>query len=234
MKYPPKIAALAVVAVLSVAGLSAVTAALAGNDGGWNKSGMHHGGKKMCDRHGRGGPHGRRGSDMLAEKLSVMETEIGIRANQLDDWRDFTDALQATMTRPMMGGMGSGGPGPRAMAPDDTAEPFSMAERFADNSIERGKSAEALKTAIAKLRTTLTPEQLEKVTAIEARLRARMAQAHGWHRGPHGKGHYGKGHHGGGPDAGKPAPDAAPAAKPDTPGDADDADGDDDDNDDSL
>jgi hypothetical protein len=234
MKYPPRIAALAVVAVLSVAGLTAVTTALAdsGNRSEWSKPGMgkHHGGKKMCNRHG--GKHGMRGPDALAKKLSVMETEIGIRANQLDDWRDFTDALQATMKRPMMGmGRGGpGGPGPRMMAPDDNAEPFAMAERFADNTIERAQSAEALKAAIAKLRTTLTPEQLDKVKAIEARLRARMAEAHGWQRGPHGKGHHGMGPHGGGPNAGKPAPDAAPAAKPDTPGDDDDGE----DNDDSL
>jgi hypothetical protein len=235
MKYPPKIAALAIVAVLSVAGLTAVTTAFADsyNRSEWSKPGMgkHHGGKKMCNRHG--GKHGMRGPDTLAKKLSVMETEIGIRANQLDDWRDFTDALQATMMPPMMGrmgpgGMGPGGPGPRMMAPDESAEPFSMAERFADNTINRAKSAEDLKAAIAKLRTTLTPEQLDKVKAIEARLRARMAQAHGWHHGPHGKGHHGKGPHGDGPDAGKPAPDDAPAAKPDAPGD------DNDDNDDSL
>ncbi len=132
MKYPPKFAALAVVAVLGVAGLTAVTTAFADSDNRseWSKPGMgkHHGGKKMCNRHG--GKHGMRGPDGLAKKLSVMETEIGIRANQLDDWRDFTDALQATMKRPMMGmgPGGPGGPGPRMMAPE-TAEPFAMAER---------------------------------------------------------------------------------------------------------
>ncbi len=111
--------------------------------------------------------------------------------------------------------------------PGADAEPFALADRFADNAIARGKSAEELKAAVAKLRTTLTPEQLDKVKAIEARFRARMAEAHGWRHGP-GPGHHGKGPHDKGPDAGKPAPDAAPAAEPDA------TDGDDDDKDDSL
>jgi hypothetical protein len=225
MKYPSKIASIVVVAVLSVAGLTAVTAALSDNGGwsssAWAKHGKHHGGKKMCHRRGPGGKHGMRGPDSLAKKLSVMETEIGIRANQLDDWRDFTDALQATMKRPMMG---PGGMGPGTMKPGDDAEPFSLAERFADSAIDRAKSAEELKAAVAKLRTTLTPEQLDKVKAIEARFRARMARAHGRH-GAHGKGPHGMGPHGKGPHAGKPAPDTAPA--PASPDDDDDNDDDD-------
>jgi hypothetical protein len=211
--------------VLSVAGLAAVTMAV-GHDGRWGQSawaepgqGMsHHGGKQMCQRghggmHGKHGKHGRKGPDFLAKKLSIMETEIGIRANQIDAWRDFTDALQATMMRPM----GPGGPGgPGMMAPGGDAEPFALAERFADNSIARAKSAEQLKVAIATLRTTLTPEQLEKVKAIEARFRERMAKHHGWRHGPDGKGHHGKGPHGG------------PAATGETPGEdsGDDADDD--------
>jgi hypothetical protein len=195
MKRPSKIAPMVVVAVLSVAGLTAVTTAY-GHDwsrGDWG--GPHHG-KHMCDR----GPHGMRGPhrpDFLAEKLSAMETEIGIRANQFDAWRDFTDALQATMKRPMGPGMG-----PAMMAPDAKAEPFSLAEQLADNTIARAKSAEDLKKAIATLRTTLTPEQLDKVKAIEARIRA----------------HFGRGTGPGmGPQDGPPAPPPAPA--PDSPGD---------------
>jgi LTXXQ motif family protein len=223
MKFSKRIASIAVVAVLSIAGLAAVTLA-AGHDGRWSHSAWagegKDGGKPMCHR-GHGGKHGRhgpKGPDFLAKKLSIVETEIGIRANQLDAWRDFTDALQATMKRPMRPS------GPGMMAPGDQAEPFSLAEGFADRAIERAENAEKLKEAIATLRTTLTAEQLEKVKEIEARFRARMAKhghgPDGWkrgpHGGPHGKGPDGKGPHGKGPHGGPQGqPDGGPSDTPD-------------------
>ncbi|MGH6737272.1 MAG: hypothetical protein ACRECX_14525 [Methyloceanibacter sp.] len=182
MKFPAKFAPLLVVCVLSVAGLTAVTSAYGGSGhsghGSWSGK---HGGKHMCQRGSGGMHHGpKHGPDYLAMKLGVMETEIGIRANQIDAWRDFTDALLATMKRRPMG------PG---MGPGDSAAPFSLAEGFADRAIERADSAEKLKQAIATLRTTLTAEQLDKVKTIEARLRARFQQHHGG-------GHHGMGPHG--------------------------------------
>jgi hypothetical protein len=215
MKFPPRIVSIIAVVILGIGGLAALS--VWSGAGGrlahvtWAKPGgdKHHGHhKKGCDRHRReaGTQHGRgpHGPDRLAERLSVMETKIGIRANQLDAWRDFTDTLQATMKRPMTPGAG--------LTPDEKAEPFSLADQFADISIARAKRAEELKKAIDTLRSTLTPEQLDKVKAIEATFRARLARAHGWHHGP--RGSHGKGKHSG-PPAAKPAPDAAPSGTPD-------------------
>jgi len=218
MKNARTITALLVLVLLGGASLTLLTSAWgAAPDRGpmsYAWAGPGHGGPgrggdmPRCERghpgpgamHHRPGPSG---PGHLAAKLSAVETEIGIRANQLDAWRDFTDALLATMKPPSPPWQDAAG-----TASSGDNKPFSLVERLADNAIARGQSGEALKKAVETLRTTLTPEQLDKVKAIEARFRS-------WHHGP---GHrFGPPPH---PDAGPqhgggPGPDAGPPDGPD-------------------
>jgi hypothetical protein len=148
------------------------------------------------------------GPGRLAARLNAAETEIGIRSNQLDAWRDFTDALIATMTPPwLQHGPEAGAPG--AAPSTQTTEPFARVQRLAENAIERGHHAEDLAKAIDALKSKLTPEQLTKVADIEARLSARQGGM-----GPH----FGPPQHGPGPrpDGGPGGPDdeTPPPASP--------------------
>jgi hypothetical protein len=95
---------------------------------------------------GRGGP-----AHDLAAFLNNMETAIGIRASQLDAWRQYTDALQAVMEPP------------RPPKPGKSDDVFAIPAAMAKNLAEKAKKAQALTAAIEKLRGTLSPEQIERL-----------------------------------------------------------------------
>jgi hypothetical protein len=101
----------------------------------------------------------------LAARLAETETEIGIRAGQLDAWRDFTDALIAVIEPPK--------PPQRPLETEarKVPEPFALATRIGTDAVARGQKAEALLKSIEALRAKLTPEQLTKLAAVEERLR---------------------------------------------------------------
>lgn len=87
----------------------------------------------------------------LAARLAEQETAIGIRSSQLDAWRDYSDALQATLAPPKR---------PEGALDRD---PFARQRAMADHVEARGQAASRLKSAIEALKAKLTPEQLERV-----------------------------------------------------------------------
>lgn len=98
----------------------------------------------------------------LARNLAGLEAIVGIRADQLDAWHDYTSALLAMLEPPR--------PPVEGAANDDGPEVFGLAEHLADGMIARAAAAGKLKAAIAVLRDRLTPEQIALLQKAETRM----------------------------------------------------------------
>lgn len=104
------------------------------------------------------GPPGLPGPARLAALLAAAETYVGVRTDQMDAWRTFTDAAIALVPEPPTG------------RPPAQAEPFARSSEVANRLISEGKKAETLLAAIQQLKAKLTPDQLQRVAQFEAQI----------------------------------------------------------------
>ena len=144
----------------------------------------------------------------LAGKLAAVETAIGVRSDQLDAWRDFTSKLVAFATPPWQQDRGpgmnraaaakppmkAGNPQGDATPPDmppanDSGKGFGILDRIVDRAIQRGDEAKQLKDSMQKLKSVLTPQQMQTAWML-------MRPDGGMRRGWGDRDHMGRGDHG--------------------------------------
>lgn len=97
---------------------------------------------------------------ILASRLAATESFVGIREEQLDLWRGYTDALFALLHPPGRDRRALEAPQkPPAEPPDALDQSAALAACAADQS----RAAERLASAIEALRRSLAPEQLDRL-----------------------------------------------------------------------
>ncbi|BCP51386.1 hypothetical protein K32_00030 [Kaistia sp. 32K] len=113
----------------------------------------------------------------IAQHLNTVETLIGIRADQQDAWRDYTNAVLAMFQRPAR-------PDASADEAKDAAKaPFAREERLIAITTERAAKAADLQKAIDALKAKLSQEQLQKLADAQLRFGPPM-RGHGRDHGP--------------------------------------------------
>ncbi|OZA99128.1 MAG: hypothetical protein B7X67_21410, partial [Rhizobiales bacterium 39-66-18] len=99
------------------------------------------------------------GGQMVASAaLAAMETFIGIRADQFDVWRAYTNAVLALLQPPK--------------PPQDEPKPaaFQRAEAIAHHMAEQGAKAQAVLDALTALKAKLSEDQLQRAADLSAAL----------------------------------------------------------------
>lgn len=120
-------------------------------------------------------------------------------------------------------GQGAAGGAETAGAPGDQEQKglfaFRMLDRFADRAIDAGEKAKALKSALADLESTLTPEQVDRARGLVRSMMRDMRQERRgdrWDRHDRGDRHGPRGHHRPGPRGPMP-PEGATDMEPGGP-----------------
>lgn len=114
-----------------------------------------------------------RGPDLrLAERLSALETQVGIGAAQAPAWRAYADALLAFAASgpPRQPPQAPPPAGPAAGEPPREPRKLLMGEILAAQGMggDAGEKAEALKKAAAGLRAALSEAQLARLLEADA------------------------------------------------------------------
>lgn len=101
----------------------------------------------------------------LATQLSAIELTVGVRAEQLNAWRDYTSALLALLA-PEPRKDKNADPHDNGDRTDQAKDPFDREGKLADHILKRAVAAQKLKDAIATLRTTLGADQLRLLATL--------------------------------------------------------------------